>query len=66
MTGKQLLEYLSKMKEDELNSDIQIILCNPQSPTDDGDYDNTYYEYDIITNCSYNHKTRLIEIFGFI
>jgi hypothetical protein len=63
LTGKELLDSLNKMSEEELRYDIAVVLCDTCYPIGDGDYDNAYYDYDIIDHCSV-HKNK-IEIFGY-
>lgn len=66
MTGKELLSKLTAMSSEQLDKDIRVLLCDTKYPTDDGDYDNAYYDYDTIVNCSFNDKDRVVEIFGYV
>lgn len=64
MTGKELLEKLSEMSEETLKEDIKVLLCDTKYPTGDGDYDNAYYEYERIIECS-SDGTNIV-IFGYV
>ncbi len=64
MTGKELLEQLQSMTEEQLSREVTILLCDTRYPTSDGDYDNAYYDYDSINSCSFHDGK--IQIFGYI
>lgn len=64
MTGKDLLDFLSKLPDVDLEREVMVLLCDTKYPTGDGDYDNAYYDYDSISIVSIvNGK---IQIFGYI
>lgn len=76
MTGKELLNELLALSDEQLKSEIEVQLCDTKYPTDDGDYDNAYYEYENIVGISFveysydEHWNRVsipkVRIFGYM
>jgi hypothetical protein len=64
MKARELLEELNRLTEEQLDFEIRVVLCNPNYPTGDGDYDTMYYEYETITGGNLNQKT--FDIFGYV